>query len=298
VSQPTPPTAIQHDQEVGDLTIHYAEVQGSGPPMVMLHGIGMDWRVWQSVSRRLAPHFHLYLPDLRGHGQSDKPARGYSLADYASDVEELIAWFGLTDVTLVGSSLGGMIAIALEASPSVVSARVLVDPPLVRGAGAKRSLFERILAIKQVGVSEQEQCQAIFRALQGESEGAGNGFVRYMAEAWTACAEGVLAEALHPIETPAQIEAALAAIESPTLIMRGNSDRGSVLSEAAVGAALDLLQDGEVRYFPKSGHAIHGTEPAMFVDAIREFTGQAVTGGIGFDAECREPDRTLVPYNA
>jgi len=243
--------------------------------MVLLHGIGMDWHVWQAVARRFVPRFRLYIPDLRGHGGSSKPVGGYSLGHYAADIEQFMDAMDLKGVILIGSSLGGMIAAVLEETVDVVSARVLVDPPLRRGSGPKRPLFEDILRIKQAGVSETEQCQAIYRALQGESEGAGGTFVRYMAESWTRCAPGVLAEALHPVETAEQIDAALIAIESPVLLMRGNQDRGSVLPPEVAARALNLLRFGRERYFPASGHAIHGSEPARFVTEVEEFMRHA-----------------------
>src|SRR5690349_11860730 len=95
-SRPLPrmPHPEHHTISANGLRIHYVEVDGPGRPMLLLHGIGMDWRVWQAISRRLAPNFHLYMLDLRGHGQSDKPARGYSLAHYAADAEDFLDGLG------------------------------------------------------------------------------------------------------------------------------------------------------------------------------------------------------------
>src|SRR4051795_10414953 len=80
-----------------DVRLHYAELDTPGKPLVLVHGVGMDWRVWQAISRRLAADFHLYLVDLRGHGESDKPARGYSLPHYAADLEDLLDQLSLAD---------------------------------------------------------------------------------------------------------------------------------------------------------------------------------------------------------
>jgi len=262
--------------QLDEVRLHYAAIENDHPPMVMLHGIGMDWAVWQAVSRRLAPFFRLLMLDLRGHGQSDKPARGYSLADYAADVEQLIALLGLSDVTLVGSSLGGMVAAVVEEAREFVSARILVDPPLMRGSGPRRLILERILTIKRTGVSNAEQRTAIFEALTIDREGAGNVFTRYMADSWLRTSVGVIVEALEPIETLDQIDAALAAIDCPTLIMRGNPDRGSVLAPDEAERAQKLMKCGDVLYFPESGHAIHGSEPVRFVNAIVDFRSRWV----------------------
>lgn len=271
MNHPKPAEPIHHFVDAGDIRIHYVEVPSQNPPMVLLHGIGVDWRVWQAASRRLAPDFHLYIPDLRGHGQSDKPPSGYGLADYAGDIARLIEILELTDVAVVGSSLGAMVTVTLEASRDVISHRVLVDPPLVPGSGRKRSLFEWILTIKESGVPVAEQPPLLLEVLRPESNGAGRAFLRYMAETWSLCPPGVLREALNPAETPEQIEAVLTSVDSPTLVLRGNLDRGSVLTEEGTANALRLLPHGHELYFPNSGHAIHGTEPAAFVNAVKGF---------------------------
>jgi non-heme chloroperoxidase len=239
--------------------------------MVLLHGIGVDRRVWQGISRRLSPHFHLYMLDLRGHGASGKPKSGYGLADYAGDVEQFLEALDLRDVTIVGSSLGGMVVAAIEAPASVVARRVLVDPPLVRGSGRLRPLFLDLLDIKQSGLSGAEEHLAILAALHGHHQNGGGRYLGYLAETWARTAPGVLRDALNPSESQVGIEAALAAIDVPTLIMRGNQELGAVLTKEHARTAVNLLRRGEELYFPKSGHAIHGSQPAEFVGAILDF---------------------------
>lgn len=272
-----PAAAVSHEPHhhylgAHGLDLHYVATDSDRPPMLLLHGIGMDWRVWQAISRRLAHHFHLYMPDLRGHGLSGKPASGYALADYAWDIELLLDQLGLQDVTLVGSSLGGMVTVVIEADVNVVARRVLVDPPLKRGAGPTRPLFQEILEIKHKGRSEDQEQQLILNALRADNPNAGRLYLKYMAETWARAAPGVLREALSPAEDQDEIEAALSAIEVPTLIMRGNPARGSALKPRDAGRALQLLPRGTEEYFEGSGHAIHGSEPVKFVDAILRFS--------------------------
>src|SRR5947209_13041499 len=98
-SSPLPP--YQHRTvAVSEVAIHLVELPGSGPPLLLLHGIGMDWRVCQAVSRRLHPHFKLFFLDLRWHGTSGKPDSGYSLAGYAADVEDVIEELRLSGLTV------------------------------------------------------------------------------------------------------------------------------------------------------------------------------------------------------
>ncbi len=264
---------VHRELQLDEVRIHWVETENVGRPVVLLHGIGMDWRVWQAVSRRLVPHFHLFMPDLRGHGLSEKPPSGYSLAHYASDIEQLLETWRLEDATVAGSSLGGMVTAVIEAPSRVVGRRILVDPPLRRGAGPTRHVFEEILRIKSE-LPYAEQTQEIYAALLRDNPTAGKAYLRYMSETWATSATGVVHEALHPIETQVQIETALRSIDAPTLIMRGNLDLGSVLRPEVAHRALALLPHGEEQYFENAGHAIHGSQPEKFVQTLLDFVSR------------------------
>lgn len=82
---------------------------GSGPPVVMVHGIGARRGLWEPVMRALAPYFRCIAYDLRGHGDSPCPPPPYSLDDLVADLEALRAHLGLERLHIVGHSLGGMI---------------------------------------------------------------------------------------------------------------------------------------------------------------------------------------------
>lgn len=265
----------QHSVNLGGVEIAYAEVQSERPPAVLLHGIGMDWRVWQAVSRRLAPHFRLIMPDLRGHGSSAKPDSGYTLADYALDIENLLEYLRIDNVTLIGSSLGGMVAIAVEEPIDVVSSRIVVDPPMRRGSGPARPLFEAILAVKTSGISRSVQVNEMFSLLEADSPAAGKQYLRYMAHTWSVTASGVLEEALSPVESNDEIESALAAIPSPTLIMRAHPARGSVLRPEDAERALEMLRFGTLKFYVGAGHAIHGSRPEEFASDVITFAQRA-----------------------
>ena len=253
--------------DLGGISIHYAELEAEGPPLIMLHGIGMDWRVWQAVSRRLAPFFHLYLVDLRGHGASGKPARGYTLADYAADTEDLLDRLDLTAAILLGSSLGAMVALTVEAPVDLVSHRILVDPPLTGGPVRDEKAFRQILRLKH------EPVPALMSYLKGLNPKAGVFLVRIMSEMWHEAADGVLEEMLASPDDYFDVEAALRADEAPTLIMRADPAQGGVLSAEQAERAKQQLPRGELVYLPGVGHAIHAEEPAEFVKLVREFTG-------------------------
>ena len=87
---------------------HVASV-GSGPPLLLLHGWPEFWRTWEPVMARLADRFTLFAPDLRGFGESDKPAGPWGAPDHAQDMVALLDALGLPQVGVVGYDVGGSV---------------------------------------------------------------------------------------------------------------------------------------------------------------------------------------------
>jgi pimeloyl-ACP methyl ester carboxylesterase len=85
-------------------------VAGSGPVLLLIHGIGDNSTTWHSVHSKLAQRFTVIAPDLLGHGQSDKPRADYSVAAYANGMRDLLSVLDIDKVTVVGHSLGGGVA--------------------------------------------------------------------------------------------------------------------------------------------------------------------------------------------
>src|ERR687895_1265397 len=85
-------------------------IAGSGPPLVLVHGITSSADTWADAMRGLARDHTVIAPDLLGHGASAKPRGDYSLGAYASGVRDLLAALGHDRVTVVGHSLGGGVA--------------------------------------------------------------------------------------------------------------------------------------------------------------------------------------------
>ncbi|MFT3900784.1 MAG: alpha/beta hydrolase [Gordonia sp. (in: high G+C Gram-positive bacteria)] len=103
-------------------------IAGSGPPIVLVHGIGDNSSTWDPIITRLAEHYTVIAPDLLGHGFSDKPRADYSVAAFANGLRDLLWVLGHERVTLVGHSLGGGVAMQFcYQYPSMVSRLVLVS---------------------------------------------------------------------------------------------------------------------------------------------------------------------------
>jgi pimeloyl-ACP methyl ester carboxylesterase len=101
---------------------------GSGPVIVLVHGITSNSETWLRVMPYLARRFTVIAPDLLGHGQSAKPKGDYSLGAYASGLRDLLVALGHDRATFVGHSLGGGIAMQLAYQfPERCQRLVLVD---------------------------------------------------------------------------------------------------------------------------------------------------------------------------
>jgi pimeloyl-ACP methyl ester carboxylesterase len=129
-SPPPPPTATPVDPEALDalaegsdpsqlheVRIHGHRVAfrlaGSGPLIVLIHGITGNSAQWQPVMEVLKDRHTVFAPDLLGHGESAKPRGDYSLGAYASGIRDLLIGLAAEPATVVGHSLGGGIAMQL-----------------------------------------------------------------------------------------------------------------------------------------------------------------------------------------
>ena len=137
--------------EVRYLTIHghkRAFVKaGSGPALLLLHGLGCDHTTWLPVISSLARRYTVIAPDLLGHGRSDKPRADYSVGGYANGMRDLLTVLGIDKVTVVGHSFGGGVAMQFAYQyPERTERLVLVAP-----GGIGRDVTPAIRAITLPG---------------------------------------------------------------------------------------------------------------------------------------------------
>lgn len=97
---------VSHRQvDIGQISMHVAEA-GSGPPLLLVHGWPQNWSCWRRVVPLLADRYRLIMPDLRGHGWSDAPPRGYEKEQLATDLIGLLDALQLRQVGYVGHDWG------------------------------------------------------------------------------------------------------------------------------------------------------------------------------------------------
>jgi N-formylmaleamate deformylase len=115
----------------GEVRLHHLEYGDSGAPVVIVPGITSPAATWEFISTDLARDRRVITLDIRGRGLSDKPASGFTLADYAGDIAAVVRSLGLERPALVGHSMGARIAAATSVLfPGLTGPLVLADPPL------------------------------------------------------------------------------------------------------------------------------------------------------------------------
>lgn len=134
---------IQHRRvEVNGVGLHTV-VAGVGPAIVLLHGWPVTWYHWHDVIARLARDHLVIAPDLRGLGDSDRPAAGYNRWTLAGDVVALTDALGVGSFAVAGHDVGGSVACAIAASHPDRVTRLIVEEELLPGCPAPAALLGR-----------------------------------------------------------------------------------------------------------------------------------------------------------
>ncbi len=123
-----------HTAFVNGVRLHYV-TSGQGDPVVLLHGWPQTWYQWRKIIPALAERYTVLAPDMRGLGDSSKPAGGYDKRTIADDIYKLVHYLGWERIFLVGHDWGGPVAYAYAcAHPEEVRRLVILDV-MIPGAG-------------------------------------------------------------------------------------------------------------------------------------------------------------------
>lgn len=120
-------TLQHHTVQLRDSHVHCVTA-GEGRPVVLLHGWPQTWHAWRKVIPPLSRLYRVIAPDLRGLGDSSRPASGFDKKTVARDIADLLQVMGITRTCVVGHDWGGPVAFALAAfHPGLVSKLVMLD---------------------------------------------------------------------------------------------------------------------------------------------------------------------------
>jgi pimeloyl-ACP methyl ester carboxylesterase len=266
-----------HGQRVGYRT------GGSGPALLLIHGMAGSSRTWKLVAPALAEHYTVVAPDLLGHGESAKPRGDYSLGAHASGLRDLMVMLGHERATVVGQSLGGGIAMQFAYMfPSRVERLVLVASgglgrevnPILRFLAVPGSEYVLPLAtapvvrdalprlaglLGRIGVRPDPGHLELWRAYESLAEPqARTAFVHTLRSVVDVAGQRVSAANLLYL-----------AAEIPTLIVWG--DRDAVIPVEHARTAHARLPASRLEIIAGAGHFPHCERSEQFVAVLRDF---------------------------
>ncbi|MBY6028123.1 alpha/beta hydrolase [Halomonas sp. DP8Y7-1] len=123
-----------HTAVVNGVRLHYV-IAGTGDPLVLLHGWPQSWYEWRELIPILADRYTVIAPDLRGFGDSEKPAGGYDKRTVAEDIRQLVDYLGFQTIDLVGHDIGMMVAYEYAAAHPESVRRLVVAEAGLPGLG-------------------------------------------------------------------------------------------------------------------------------------------------------------------
>ncbi|MEX0799805.1 MAG: alpha/beta hydrolase [Dehalococcoidia bacterium] len=126
------------------LRLHYRDWGGEGPPLVLLHGLASNARIWDLTAPLLAATHRVFALDQRGHGLTDKPEDGYDFEAVSADLAAFLEAQGLPRPAIVGHSWGANVALQFAAgNPDAVSALIMVDGGFMEISAFPEMTWER-----------------------------------------------------------------------------------------------------------------------------------------------------------
>lgn len=269
---------------------------GSGPALLLLHGIGDSSAAWAPLMPALAERFTVVAPDLLGHGASDKPRADYSVAAYANGVRDLLDVLGIERATVVGHSLGGGVAaqacyqyphrferlvlvstggVGREVAPAL---RLLSAPyaelalPVTRLPGAR--LVARAVAevARRTPLALGRDADELLRVFDGLPSGpARSSFTRTLRSVvdWRG-------------QLVTMLDRCYLAEDMPTLLVWG--DRDGVIPVAHAHRAHAAMPASRLEIVAGAGHFPHHADPDRFVRMLTAFVAETAPATFAPDA--------------
>jgi pimeloyl-ACP methyl ester carboxylesterase len=284
-----PKAPLGADYEVRFRTIHgyrraFVHV-GTGPAILLIHGIGDSSETWRQVIPLLARDHTVVAPDLLGHGSSDKPRADYSVAAYANAMRDLLSVLGVDRATVVGHSLGGGVAMQFAYQyPERCERLVLVSSggvsrevnPLLRLASAP--LAELVLPLLRVG-GARVAGQALFAALAAMQTDIGrdaDDLIRLFDALPDATARRAFVRTLRAVvdvrgQVITMLDRCYLTRGMPTLLVWG--DRDAIVPYEHAKIAHAAMPGSRLHTFEGAGHFPHHSDPNRFLSCLHDFLG-------------------------
>jgi pimeloyl-ACP methyl ester carboxylesterase len=272
----------QQHFDAGTVQISYAEGPQTGKPFVFLHGGAEGGRSGYAFLAMLSPHWHVYAPDLRGHGGSGRVAGQYRIQDYVPDISAFLQEVVQAPAVVMGHSLGANVGIMLAAlHPHLVHALIVCDsPPFKHVAPPHASQLPKIVArCRELAASGQTAAQMV-AALREIAAGYAHDVFGKHDDWLTLQAENLchvdpaVVTCIEDVERMNQgYDAAvlLPAIRCPVLFLQADAAAGGLTTDEEIERALQLLPEGRRVFLKGVSHATYKDQPELVLQAISTF---------------------------
>jgi pimeloyl-ACP methyl ester carboxylesterase len=295
--RPLDPESVEDDL-AARLPIRYRTIHGyqrafvqmgSGPPLLLIHGIGDSSDTWKRLIPELARDHTVIAPDLLGHGRSEKPRADYSVAAYANAMRDLLSVLDIDRVTVIGHSLGGGVAMQFAYQyPERCERLVLVStggvcrevtPMLRLMAAPNADLLLPLLGLPKATLLAHGAA-AFLRVLGTDLGRDADDWLRMFDTLPDATARRAFVRTLRAVvdwrgQVVTMLDRAYLARGLPTLLIWG--DRDAVIPFEHAEIAHQTLLGSRLEIFEGAGHFPHHADPARFLAVIRDFL--ATTAG-------------------
>ena len=273
--------------EVQYLTIHGHKrafvKEGTGPALLLLHGLGCDHTTWQPVIQALSRRYTVIAPDLLGHGLSAKPRADYSVGGYANGMRDLLTVLGIDKVTVVGHSLGGGVAMQFAYQfPERTERMILVAPgglgpevtPAIRAVtlpgfhtamgvvtlpGLRQMTTASLRALAASGLSCARDLDEVATIVGQFKDPKARTAIRHVVSAVVDWRGQIVTMADRAYLTAAM----------PMCVIWGTED--SVIPVRHAGNAAEMAPDCHVEVIANAGHFPHKDHPQRFVKLVNDF---------------------------
>ena len=262
--------------EANGIKLHYWRTgDGSKPPLVLCHGFSDNGLCWTPVARALEADFDVIMYDARGHGLSDAPDEGHTTEVRAADLAGLVRALGLEKPAIMGHSMGGSTAGTAAATTPELFGKVLLEDPAWREDTSPRQIVseeEREAWVQQRRDNIVAQNKLSRKALIAMS--------CEQSPIWPAAERGPWATSKQQFSPnvvtgrknkPRPWREIAGAIESPTLLITADTDKGAIITPELAEAAEELNAKIKVANIAGVGHSIRREDFDAYMAAVKAF---------------------------
>jgi non-heme chloroperoxidase len=245
----------------------------SGAPVVFLPGPTDSWRSYEAVLERLPPSIRSVAVSQRGHGDSDKPANGYRVEDFAADAVSLLDALEVDRAVLVGHSGSCLVArsVAIE-QPDRVAGVVLEASPLTLSGDARLTEFVESVVSRLDDPIDAEFARSFVAdtSAAGLEPGAVEGLVTELLKVPARVWHEMFGALLRYDDT-----AALGRVRAPARLIWG--DRDTLVSRQTQQHLRERLPDAELVVYQGIGHTPRWEDPTRFAHDVAAFVERVST---------------------